>query len=127
MRKTALFASFLVLGPVLWGCGASTVRGPVTVTSDGRVTEAQVATDPKIDPATTDTGTRQGSTTGTWVGVAPESDVLAAGDGTASIALWGDAAHARPLVRVPLDIALVIRTSRPIGGAEIENARRAAN
>src|SRR5947209_3603731 len=104
MRKIALFTSILLIG-----CGASAVRGPVIVTSDGRVTDAQIAaTDPKGDPARTDTGTPQRSTSGTWVGVAPESDVLAAGDGSASIALWVDAPQARPRVRVPMDVSLVI-------------------
>ena len=123
MRKSALFASILLLA----GCGAAPIaRGPVVVTSDGKVTETPIAK----DPALTDTGTTPRTTqntTGAWVGVAPESDVLAAGDGTASLALWIDAPQSRPRVHVPMDVSLVIDTSGSMAGAKIENARRAAN
>ncbi len=53
MRKSAIFASILLIA----GCGAAPIaRGPVVVTSDGRVTG--VETPIAKDPALTDTGSR---------------------------------------------------------------------
>ncbi|HEY1958506.1 MAG TPA: VWA domain-containing protein [Polyangiaceae bacterium] len=120
MRKIAIFAS------ILWvtGCGAaSTARGPAVASSGANVAVATTTT----DPASTDTGVRRDTgTRGAWIGVAPESDVLATGDGTAAIGLWVDAPQGRPREHVPMDVALVVDTSGSMGGPKIDNARRAA-
>jgi Ca-activated chloride channel family protein len=123
MRRAGFFASILLIA----GCGAAAGgRGPLVATNDARVAPTnQVA----VDPARTDVGDaprRDTSTAGTWVGVAPESDLLPSGDSTAALGVWIDAPSARPHARVPMDVSLVIDTSGSMAGAKIDNARRAA-
>jgi len=121
MRKAGIVALFAL---ACAACGtAQSGRGAVTVTSDGRVIE--VAKDAPKDPAQTDVA--HPAQSGAWIGAATESDVLLAGDSTATLGVWIDAPVARPHAHVPMDVSLVIDTSGSMAGAKIENARRAAN
>lgn len=75
------------------------------------------------DPSPTADASRSSDT---WVGVAPASDAVLAGEHESLVAVWVDVPKAERTVHVPSSVAIVIDTSGSMQGDKIRNARTAA-
>jgi Ca-activated chloride channel homolog len=62
----------------------------------------------------------------TWIGAAPEGEMLASGTREAFLGVWVDVPEVRPETRPPMEVAIVVDTSGSMAGPKIENARAAA-
>ena len=118
MRRIGLLVGALLVT----GCASSGAIAPPKLNA--------TTGDPK--PIATDDarpGKTPAASTAPWIGAAPESDMILAsgGGGEAYVGVWVDAPQAKPRVRAPVDIALVIDTSGSMRGDKIEAARAAAS
>ena len=127
MRNLAVFGLVVAMGAM--GCAKS---GAVTSPKNaGNVSnqESAIATDgPSGGVASYPVGKEPADfkKTSTWIGAAPESEMLAMGTREAFLGVWVDVPEVRPETRPPMEVAIVVDTSGSMAGAKIQNARAAA-
>ena len=73
-----------------------------------------------------DSAGRTPNRNGTWIGAAPEGDLLSSTTRETFLGVWVDVPEARPESRPPMEVVLVVDTSGSMAGAKIESARNAA-
>jgi Ca-activated chloride channel family protein len=69
---------------------------------------------------------RASNASSTWIGAAPEGDLLASGTRETFLGVWVDVPETRPEMRPPMEVALVVDTSGSMAGSKIESARATA-
>jgi Ca-activated chloride channel family protein len=67
-----------------------------------------------------------GNRNGTWIGAAPEGDMLSQSTRETFLGVWVDVPEARAVARPPMEVVLVVDTSGSMAGSKIESARAAA-
>lgn len=117
MRKLALgcIALFTIAGCAKGGPGPQ-----VPAANDSaKTTSAIAASDTGSEPAD-----RKGN--GTWIGAAPEGELLSMSTRETFLGVWVDVPEARTGARPPMEVVLVVDTSGSMAGSKIESARAAA-
>lgn len=119
MRKALTFVTLAALSV---GCAKGGAVADPTTPSAAKSDEAPVATDGP-SRASTD---RPKNPNGSWIGAAPESEMLPSGTRETFLGVWVDVPDTRPETRPPMEVVLVIDTSGSMAGQKISNARSAA-
>jgi len=112
--------SFLSVG----GCANNAAPLQTPASAVAKANEAALASDgPGYGPETPE---RTSNKSSTWIGAAPEGDLLATGTRETFLGVWVDVPESRPETRAAMEVILVVDTSGSMAGSKIESARAAA-
>ncbi|MDB4934901.1 MAG: hypothetical protein JWP87_1873 [Labilithrix sp.] len=123
----------LAMSASLFGCAKTAplplapTRGGADATSDQTRADAEaIASD---GAGATDSGYGRGANAtrnGSWIGAAPEGDILSQSTRETFLGVWVDVPEVRAGARPPMEVVLVVDTSGSMAGSKIESARAAA-
>jgi Ca-activated chloride channel family protein len=130
MRKLSIVSAgvfSMILGV---GCakGAAPPKAPTqgsAAAAEAKANAAAIASDGPGEMGR-EPADRSAKRNGTWIGAAPEGDLLSMSTRETFLGVWVDVPDARPESRPPMEVVLVVDTSGSMAGSKIESARAAA-
>jgi Ca-activated chloride channel family protein len=130
MRKLSLLSVgvfTMILGSV--GCAKTAPVAQAPAQGGAAAAEAKANADAVASDGPGEVGKEpadRNKRNGTWIGAAPEGDLLSTSTRETFLGVWVDVPEARPEARPPMEVVLVVDTSGSMAGSKIESARAAA-
>jgi len=127
MRKATVVGLGLVMVALGSGCtkGSTVEETKAPAVAPIAATASQPAT--AGDGVTREPADARRAAQSTWIGASAEGEMLMSGTRETFLGVWVDVPEARPEVRPPMELALLVDTSGSMAGAKIDNARKAAS